>query len=159
MFEVKEGEDNGSPAVDLALGLEGELVGASVGYGEPVPYKGTNKPEELLKLYWGTSLSMRPSGTCKSTCEVILGERAGTLCASELFDRADEDRGRELVIVIRASSSSRPAVSKVGDARRPLLVVPVLQRTKEGRALSSRYRCCRNSQGTRLPVKQQALLR
>ncbi len=79
MFEEKEGEDNGSPAVDLALGLDGELVDASVGYGEPVPYKGTNKPEELLKLYCGTSFSIRPSGTCKSACEVILGESAGTL--------------------------------------------------------------------------------
>jgi len=33
-----------------------------------------------------------------------LGEGDGLLLVSELFDRAEEDLGRELVIVIRASS-------------------------------------------------------
>ena len=43
-------------------------------------------------------------------CEEILGETAGTLLfVSELFDRAEEDRGRKLVIVdVDRASSGRP---------------------------------------------------
>lgn len=45
------GAGTGSETADHALGLEGELVAESVGYGEPVPYKGISRPEELLRLY------------------------------------------------------------------------------------------------------------
>ena len=74
-----------------------------VEYGEPMPYRGISRPDELLTLYWGASFKMKSSGTWRSACEVILGDTAGALLASELFDRAEEERGRE-VIVIHASS-------------------------------------------------------
>jgi len=105
LFTVYRGAGEGSTAADLALGLE-EMVDASVGYGEPVPYRGTRRPEELLRLYSGTLLRNRSSGTCRSSCEVILGETAGTLPSEELLDLAEEDLGRELVIVLVARASS-----------------------------------------------------
>jgi hypothetical protein len=43
-----------------------------------------------------------------------LREVAGALLVSELFDRADEDLGRELVILIRASSYRPERVKVLG---------------------------------------------
>jgi hypothetical protein len=43
-----------------------------------------------------------------------LRDAAGALLVSELFDRADEDLGRELVILIRASSYRLERVKVLG---------------------------------------------
>lgn len=59
--------------------------------------------DEELRLYSGTSFSSKPPETSRSSGLVIRGETKGALLTSELFDRADEDRGRRLVIVSRAS--------------------------------------------------------
>jgi hypothetical protein len=45
------GAGTGSETAERALGLAGELEADIVGYGEPVPYNGINRPEELLRLY------------------------------------------------------------------------------------------------------------
>lgn len=55
------GAGTGSETAERALGLAGELEADIVGYGEPVPYKGISRPEELLRLYWGTSSRRTPS--------------------------------------------------------------------------------------------------
>jgi hypothetical protein len=106
LFEVNAGEGNGSPAVDLALGRE-DWFDERAEYGELLPYSGCSRPEELLRLYCGWSFKTKSSGTWRSTCEVILGETAGTLLMilSVSFDRAEEDLGRELVIVVARTSS------------------------------------------------------
>lgn len=106
LFEANAGEGNGSPAVDLALGRE-DWFDESTEYGELLPYRGCSRPEELLRLYCGWSFKTKSSGTWRSTCEVILGETAGTLLMilSVSFDRAEEDLGRELVIVVARTSS------------------------------------------------------
>ena len=106
LFEANAGEGNGSPAVDLALGRE-DWFDESAEYGELLPYSGCSRPEELLRLYCGWSFKTKSSGTWRSTCEVILGETAGTLLMilSVSFDRAEEDLGRELVIVVARTSS------------------------------------------------------
>lgn len=59
--------------------------------------------DEELRLYSGTSFSIKLPGMSRSSGLVIRGETKGALLTSELFDRADEDRGRRLVIVSRAS--------------------------------------------------------
>jgi hypothetical protein len=71
------------------------------------------------------------SGTWRSVCDEILGETAGALLTSELFDRAEEDLGRELVIVNRASSGRLVRI-KVCDR-----VPALLPRGAKGRCLCS----------------------
>lgn len=61
--------------------------------------------DELLSWYGGTSSNRRPSGTSISV-GLNLGEAAGVLlpAASEVLERAEEDLGRVLVILIHTSS-------------------------------------------------------
>jgi hypothetical protein len=122
-----KGEGRGSAAAERALGRDGELVDVMVGYGEPMPYRGISKFDELLTLYWGTSFKTKSSGTWRSACEVSLGDTAGALFASELFDRAEEERGRE-VIVIRASSYMQ--TQRAQSLRCDLLALPCVPERK-----------------------------
>ncbi len=54
----------------------------------------SNEDDELLMVYVGTSDNMRSSGTVEP---VAAAEAPRSI--SELFDRAEEDRWREVVIV------------------------------------------------------------
>jgi hypothetical protein len=68
-----------------------------VGYGDPVPYDGmSNELDRFATAYVGTSLRIRSSGTVVPA----LAERPGDelRLISEVFERAEEDGWRELVI-------------------------------------------------------------
>lgn len=123
-----------------------------IGYGEPMPYRGISRFDELLTLYWGTSFRTRSSGTWRSACEVILGDAVGALLAS--VDRAEEERGRE-VIVIRASSVHADSTDS-----KSTMLPPCLAPWKEytgwfGRA--RRYRVSHVERAGGLSVQQQTL--
>lgn len=71
---------------------------------------GINKLDELVSWYGGISSNGRPSGTLSSV-EENLGEAAGVVLLLVL-ERAEEDRGRVLVIVIHTSSRDSKQRSK-----------------------------------------------
>ena len=73
------------------------------GYGDPVPCDGIESDDAgVLFPYVGTSLRTRSSGTVGP---VVCGKGEGEgvdVCRwfkSELFDRADEDRWREVILL------------------------------------------------------------
>lgn len=69
-----------------------------VGYGDPVPYDGmSNELDRFATAYVGTSLRIRSSGT---VVPALVGRPPGDelRLISEVFERAEEDRWRELVI-------------------------------------------------------------
>jgi hypothetical protein len=102
--------------------------------------------EELLTLYVGTSFRKRLSGTgtvSSGPAEGLRGEAAGAgageaagLLTSELLDRAEEARGRELVIVVRASSME-------GKLSTPEKCAPCFHSSSSQRGRGKGVCCCR----------------